>query len=45
MEGAYMSKVTCDSLPVEFGHVGVCVCGGGVSLFFCLFLSLFPLQH
>lgn len=36
MEGAYMSKVTCDSLPVE------CGCGGGgvVSLSFvcfCLF--------
>lgn len=42
MEGAYMSKVTCDSLPVEFVCVGV---GRGVVSFFCLFLSLFPLQH
>lgn len=40
MEGAYMSKVTCDSLPVE------CGCGeGGLFLFLLSVLSLFPLQH
>lgn len=43
MEGAYMSKVTCDSLPVEFGCMG----RGGCFFLLSVFVS-FPfaaLEH